>query len=149
MTDAPSEWDPNSIVVVPGLPNSLSRPDGDDAVYPGSTLAFVKVLRGDGYPVRVATPDKIREVSHHSAELWLPLAEFGLAVLAGGAGNVLADILMRLMPPPRRSTTAHIRWKVQGKDGVAHDFSFDGDGDAAIEAARAFERSLGYGEGDD
>ncbi|GAA1732857.1 hypothetical protein [Microbacterium paludicola] len=149
MTDAMSEWDPNSIVVVPGLPNSLSRPDGDHAVYPGSTLTFVKALRILGYSVRVATPNNIREVSHHSAELWLPLAEFGLAVLAGGAGNVLADILTRLMPPPRRTTTAHIRWKVQGPDGVAHDFSFDGDGETAVEAARAFEHSLGYGDNDD
>ena len=148
MTDSLGDWDPNSIVVVPGLPNSLSRPDGDHPIYPGSTLSFVKVLRGAGYPVRLATPDNIREVSHHSADIWLPIAEFGVAVLAGGAGNVLADVLMRVLAPPRRTSTAHIRWKVQGPDGVTHDFTFDGDGDAAVEAARVFEDGLGFDNGE-
>lgn len=147
MADPSDVFDPDSIVVLPELSSALSRPDGDRPTYPSSTLAFVKILRQAGYPARVATPDDIREVSHHSADIWLPVAAFGLQVLAGGAGNVLADILIRVIAPsPRgRAIVAHIRWNVQAPDGAAHEFIFDGDSEAAVEAARIFERSLGYG----
>jgi hypothetical protein len=145
MTDMSTALDPSSIVVVPGLAGALSSPDDGRPTYPSSTLAFVKVLRSAGYPIRVATPDDRREVSHHAADVWLPVAVFGLQVLAGGAGNVLADILMRVLAPiPRRKTVAHISWTVQAPDGSTHEFKFDGDGQTAVEAARAFERSLGY-----
>jgi hypothetical protein len=144
MTDADSNWDQNAIVVVPGLPGRLSTPDDDQLPLPASALVFVKVLRGAGYPIRIATEDS-REVSHHAADEWLPVANFGLQVLAGGAGNVLAGILMLVFSAiPRRKRVVHIRWNVQGPDGSVHEFEFDGDGEAAIDSARAFERSLGY-----
>lgn len=147
MTDLSDVVDPSSIVVLPELPGTLSSPADDRPTYPSSTLAFVKILRNAGYPVRLATPEDVREVSHHSVEVWLPVAAFGLQVLAGGAGNVLADILLRLISstPRSRGTVAHIRWNVQAPDGATHEFKFDGDGVTAVEAARAFERSLGYG----
>jgi hypothetical protein len=147
MTEPSSALDSSAIVVVPGLPGTLSSPEDGSPAYPSSTLAFVKILSSAGYPIRVATPESLREVSHHSAEVWLPVAEFGLQVLAGGAGNVLADIIMRVLPPlPRRlKTVAHIRWNVQAPDGSTHEFTFDGDAQSAIEVARVFERSLGYG----
>ncbi|MET3567971.1 hypothetical protein ABIC47_003485 [Leifsonia sp. 563] len=148
MTDRSTDWDPTCIVVVSGLPGELSTPDSDGPVYPATTLPFVKILRSAGYPVRLETPDRVREVSHHAADLWLPIVDFGLQVLAGGAGNVLADVLMRVFGASTRGrTTAHIRWNVQGPDGSVHEFAFDGDGETAIDAARSFERSLGYGDG--
>ena len=141
------DWDENAIVVVAGLPGSLSAPDDGRPTYPSSTLAFVKILQHEGYPVRVATPEDIREVSHHAAEEWLPVVNFGLQVLSGGAGNVLAGILLHLFGSRgRRKTVVHIKWKAQGKDGAIHKFEFDGDSNTAVEVARAFERSLGYGD---
>jgi len=147
MTEAPSRWDEKSIVVVPGLPGNLTSPDDDRPIYPASTLAFVKVLRNEGYTVLVATPEDVREVSHHASDEWLPLANFGLQVLAGGGGNVLAAVLMHFFGAlPRRKIVAHIKWNVQSPDGSVHEFMFDGDGDTAIEVARTFEHSLGYGD---
>lgn len=147
MTDATTGWDQSAIVVLPALPGDLSSPSDGQPIYPASTLAFVKILRGAGYPVRVATPEDVREVSHHGADEWLPVVNFGLQVLAGGAGNVLAVILMRLFDANvRRKTVTHIRWNVQAADGSVHEFAFDGNGENAIEAARAFEHSLGYGD---
>lgn len=147
MTEAPITVDPNAIVVFPGLPGSLTTPTDGRPTYPASTLIFVKVLRSAGYPVEVELLRDARELSHHAADVWLPLAAFGLQVLAGGAGNVLADVLMRLFAAyPRRKSVAHIKWDVQAADGSVHEFAFDGDGEAAIEAARVFEHSLGYGK---
>jgi len=146
MTVSSSVVDPSAIVVMPRLPGSLSSPADGRPEYPSSTLIFVKVLRNAGYPIRVATPEDVRELSHHAADIWLPVAAFGLQVLAGGAGNILADVLTRVFGSfPRRKTVAHIQWNVQAPDGSTHEFTFDGDAETAIETARAFERSLGYG----
>lgn len=143
------DWDEESIVVIPGLPDNLSAPDDDRPSYPSSTLSFVKILRAAGYPVRVATPDDVREISHHAADVWLPLVDFGLQVLAGGAGNVLADVIMRTLGSiPGRRSMAHIRWKVQSPDGSVREFRYDGNAEAAVEVARSFERSLGFGSDD-
>ncbi len=146
MTVSSSAVDPSAIVVMPGLPGSLTSPESGRPGYPSSTLVFVKVLRSAGYPIRVAPPEEVRELSHHAADIWLPIAEFGLQVLAGGAGNVLSDVLMRVFGAfPRSTAIAHIQWKVQAPDGSTHEFKFDGNGETAVETARAFERSLGYG----
>lgn len=147
MTDVLDDWEEDDIVVVPGLPGRLSLPEGDRPTYPGLTLAFVKINRAAGLSIRLATEDK-REVSHHAADVWLPILNVGLQVLVGGAGSILAEMLIRVFDSlPRRKTIAHIEWYVQAPDGSVHEFRYDGDSETAVEAARAFERSLGYGDG--
>ncbi|WP_292721928.1 hypothetical protein [Microbacterium sp. 13-71-7] len=146
MNGAEKSWDRGGIVVTPGLPEDLSRPNDMQDVYPSSTLTFVKALRSAGYPVWIANREDVREVSHHSSEVWLPVANFGLDVLAGGMGNVLAGILMQLFThASSRRDKVHIRWNVQASDGTVHEFAFDGDAETGIASARVFERSLGYG----
>ncbi|QHC57528.1 hypothetical protein [Rathayibacter sp. VKM Ac-2760] len=150
MADAQQSWDSTAIVVVPGIPGTLTQPAGSQDVYPASTLPFFKVLRAAGYPVRMERAEDVREISHHAADVWLPIVAFGIQVLAGGAGNVLADVLMLFFDAiPARKTSVHISWRVEGSDGTTQHFQFDGDSAKAIDAARAFERSLGYGRHDE
>lgn len=143
MSSSRGPWDRNAITVLPGLPGRLSTPDDPGPVYPASTLALVKLARRAGYQVLLTASDDLREVSHHSADQWLPLLNFGINVLAGGAGNVLAHLLISWFDRGAADrAVVHIRWQAQAADGSVRLFEFDGDSRAAIQAARIFEEGL-------
>ena len=149
MTDDNLTWDANAIVVVPGLPGRLSAPDGDP-VFPGATLAFVKIMVSEGYPVHIRPRDEIREVSHHSAEVWLPILNIGLQVLIGAGGNLLATLVaLALSPVRKKKVVAHIKWNVQSSDGSTQSFEYSGDSEQAVLAARIFEKGLNGPKNDD
>jgi hypothetical protein len=85
----------------------------------------------------------VREVSHHAAEVWLPILNIGGQLLIGAGGNLIAGLLiMAIQAFPRRKTKIHVRWNVQLSDGSTRTFEVDGDGESAVEAARIFESSL-------
>jgi hypothetical protein len=143
MSNSRGPWDRNAITVLPGLPGRLSTPDDPGPVYPASTLPLVKLARQAGHRVILTASGDLREVSHHSADQWLPLLNFGIDVLAGGAGNVLASLLMSWFDRGAADrAVVHIRWQAQGADGSVRLFEFDGDSRAAIQAAQIFEGSL-------
>ena len=129
----------NGIMVVPGMPES---DDSNDSgfFYPASTMAVVKVLREQGYSVRVAT-DEVRELSYHAADLWLPILEIGRDLLVGAGGNLLAALIVLLIDS-KQNVRAHVKWRVTAPDGTVQTFKYDGDREGAIRAAELFEASL-------
>ncbi|TFD88711.1 hypothetical protein [Cryobacterium psychrotolerans] len=81
-------WRDDLILVVPGLPENLTRPDDDPFVYPSSIVEFVKLMRALDLPIEVATPRNEQTlVAHFAAEVWLPFLNIGIAVLSGAAGT--------------------------------------------------------------
>ena len=136
-------WDDTGVVVVSGMPTADDDPDETATLYPATTLVVVKTLRQQGISVRVATED-VREVSYHAAEEWLPVLHFGVDLLVGAGGNLLASLIMKLLDSGH-SVRAHIKWRVKTSDGVIHTFKYDGDRRGAIQAAELFERNLNLG----
>lgn len=143
--DPPAEeyWDADLIVVIPGLPENLSRPEGEASLFPSSTVEFVKKLRAAGFPIEVAVPREEQTlVAHMAAEVWLPFLNIGAAVFAGAAGNLLASMIEGAFKKTDRSTVAHIDWRVKTKKGTTRRFKYDGPVKGAKSAARSFEKSL-------
>lgn len=136
-------WSDDLILVVPGLPENLTRPEGDRFVYPTSTVEFVKLMRALDLPIAVATPrDKQTLVAHFAAEVWLPFLNIGVAVLSGAAGNLFATMVEGAFRKTDKNSLAHINWKVKTKNGVVHHFKYDGPAKDAQRAAQRFEDSL-------
>lgn len=136
-------WDPDLILVVPGLAENLSRPQGEEGVLPSSTVEFVKKLRAAGFPVEVAIPrDKQTLVAHMAADVWLPILNIGAAVFAGAAGNLLASMIESAFRRTDKSTVAHIDWRVKTRGGTTHRFKYDGPVKGAKSAAKSFEKSI-------
>lgn len=136
-------WDPDLILVVPGLAENLSRPPDEEGVLPSSTVEFVKMLRTAGFPIEVAVPrDKQTLVAHMAAEVWLPILNIGAAVFAGAAGNLLASMIESAFRRTDKNAVAHINWRVKTKNGVTHRFKYDGPVKGAKSAAKSFEKSI-------
>lgn len=138
-----AHWRDDIILVVPGLPENLTRPEGELHLFPGSTVEFVKAMRAIDLPIEVAVPKEEQTlVSHFAAELWLPFLNIGVAVLSGAAGNLLATMVEGAFRRTDETTITHLDWRVKTKDGVTHRFKYDGPAKGARTAAQAFEKSL-------
>jgi hypothetical protein len=136
-------WRDDLILVVPGLPENLTRPDDDPFVYPSSTVEFVKLMRAIDLPIEVATPKNEQTlVAHFAAEVWLPFLNIGIAVLSGAAGNLLATMVEGAFRKTDKDSLTHIDWKVKTPEGVVHRFKYDGPAKNAQRAAQMFEDSL-------
>jgi hypothetical protein len=137
------QWRDDAILVVPGLPESLTRPQGELLLFPGSTVEFVKLMRAIDLPIEMTVPkDEQTLVSHFAAEVWLPFLNIGVAVLSGAAGNLLATMVEGAFRRTDEKTITHIDWRVKTKDGATHRFKYDGPAKGARSAAQAFEKSL-------
>src|SRR5258708_885972 len=85
----------NQVVILPGLPRSLSAPDdatGD--LYPDSTIDMIKILRLHGLSVAPLSTDKPDLVAHKSYDVWLPIIQFSLSTLGGASGNLLSALIL-------------------------------------------------------
>lgn len=134
---------PDPVLVLPGLPPNLSGPEDEKYVYPSSTLAFVKAMRSEGVAIELAVPrDEAVFVSHNSVDIWLPMLEFSLAMLAGAGGNLISSMITNAFKRDSDGVRAHIDWRVKEPDGTTHRFKFTGAPKAAARAAELFEASL-------
>lgn len=136
------------VLVHPGLPPHLSKPEDDSNVYPASTIDVVKVLKAEGFEVVFSAGERDRlAVTHLAAEVWLPILEFTAAVIAGAGGNLLSQIIERLFKSDDEDQVVHLKWKVSSKDRT-ETFSYDGPSKGAAAAAKRFEKRLSRKHGD-
>ncbi len=133
------------VLVCPGLPRDLSKPTDVQVVYPDTTTDMVKILRARGYRVAFVDPDAAKTlVGHKAVDVWLPILEFGSALIATAGGEVLATLILDYFKARHSSTpVAHISWHVTMPDGQSEAFEYDGPSDQAAESARVFEKRLG------
>jgi hypothetical protein len=142
--DDEAGWSSDDLVlVIPGLPPNLSHTEGDRYVYPSSTLAFVKMMRSEGIPIELAVPRQgAAFVSHNAADIWLPIVQVALAMLAGAGGNLISSMIEKAFKREAGPVRVHIDWRVKEKKGTVHRFKFVGSQKEAVKAAKIFEASL-------
>ncbi len=95
----------SAVTVLPGVPN-MARLTVDDGVvpFPDTTVDFVKILRERGIVVEYAVPREDRRyVGHKAYELWLPILEFSMDVLAGLEAGILVELVKTYLDPPSGS----------------------------------------------
>jgi hypothetical protein len=149
--EAEADWESDDhVLALPGLPANLTRPADARYVFPSTTLAVVKSLRSSGIPTELAVPRADATfVSHNAADLWLPILQFGSAMLAGAGGNLLSTAIEKLVQRVHDSGRVHLDWRVKSGDGTVQRFRYAGPAREAIQAVREFEASLRRSSGDD
>jgi hypothetical protein len=134
----PSAWPAGTdVLVLGGLPTG--DPEGLDegqVPLPEDTTNVVKLLREQGLAVvHAVAADRRVEVGRWSADYLMPILMFAQEAIAGGAGNILASIILERMRHLAPGAQLHVRVaKVRTKDMQADWFEADGPPDKVIEA---------------
>ena len=108
----PDSWpDGVGALIVPGLPGRGSDPEAaENALYPGSTIDVMKLLREQGVVVDYAPVDKPRaEIELKAAELWVPLIIFAKDVLIDGGAHALVEVIWDRLHGRRTHAILHLQ----------------------------------------
>jgi hypothetical protein len=137
----------SKVLVLPGLPGNLTKPVGEQAVYPDTTIDMVKVLTEYGLEPEFVDHEERTLVSHKALDIWLPILEFTSNLATGVAGGLLVNLIQSFFVGADMPRVVHISWRVQKPDGTLSEFDYDGPVDGAIRSAETFGRSLDPGDG--
>ena len=113
-----AEWPTGcDALVLPGLPGRSEESAPEDyALYPGSVIDVVKLLRERGLSIDYAPADRPRaEVELKAAELWAPIIVFAQDVLVAGGAHALVEVAWDRLRGRRGGSILHLR--VGKRDG--------------------------------
>ncbi|MCY0903613.1 hypothetical protein [Arthrobacter sp. H14-L1] len=137
----------SKVLVLPGLPRNLTKPAGEQALYPDTTIDMVKVLREYGLESEFVDQDERTLVSHKAFDVWLPILEFTSNLATGVAGGLLANLIQSFFVGTDTSQVIHISWRVRHRDGTLSEFNYDGPVNGAIQSAEIFGQALRPSDG--
>jgi predicted transcriptional regulator len=120
---------------------------GELALYPVSTSDVVKLLRQEGAIVEYEHEKGQRALlERRSVEIWLPILDFSMNVLANIPANIAATVIMNYVKKVRgrdlKDTLLHVEIIVRDKEGNEKQVRLDGAGHDVVAALEKVDSDL-------
>ncbi|MEV7046624.1 hypothetical protein [Amycolatopsis sp. NPDC051061] len=136
----------NKVVVRAGVPGKDDGSAEGEHHYPTSTSDFVKLLRELGFSVDYEHEKSQRAlVGYKAFDVWVPVLDFGLNVLANIPANIVATTIMNYFHATKRNvqdSVLHVEYSVHKKNGDVVKFKADGAGPDVLKAIEQFDRNV-------
>ena len=132
------------VLICAGVPGKPELAVERGKPYPNTTTDVAKLLAEHGFNVEFEDERNQRSyVSFYAAEIWLPILDFGIQIIAGGLGNLLGDLLHALLgSDSSEKTILHVEFRVKSRKGNKKVFKASGKADDVLKAIETFEREV-------
>jgi len=136
----------NKVVIRAGIPGMEDGSAEGEHRYPTNTSDFVKLLREEGFNVDYEHEKLERTlVGYKAFDVWVPVLDFSLNVLANIPANIVATTIMNYFRATKRDlkdATLHVEYSVRKKNGDVIKFRADGASSDVLKAIEQFDRDV-------
>ncbi|MEC3980418.1 hypothetical protein [Amycolatopsis sp. H20-H5] len=134
------------VVIRAGVPGMDSERANGEHRYPASASDFMKLLREQGFSVEYEHERAERTLVEFKAfDVWVPVLDFTLNVLANIPANIVATAIMNYFHAMRRDvkdSILHVEYSMRKENGDVVKFKADGAGSDVVEAIKAFDLDI-------